>query len=1465
MHRIHVPLLALMLTACFDKPDTGPSSDETWEGQAVGECDDGIDNDGDGWWDCEDPDCEHAPECQEPEDADGDGYAAEDDCDDNDPEVYPGATEVCDGLDNDCDGYVDDEDSDVEGQSTWYTDNDGDGFGDPSISSLACEAPTGTVEDATDCDDDDDAIHPDAVELCDGIDNDCDDGVDDDAEDMSTWYPDADGDGYGDAATSGMESCDNPGAYLEDASDCDDADAGINPGATEACDGVDNDCDGSIDEAGASGETTWYLDADGDGWGDDATTATACEAPSGYIATGSDCDDSSASTHPGALEYCDGVDSDCDGTTDEDDAIDTTAWYADSDGDGYGDATSLRTACTCPSGYVSDSSDCDDGDSGTYPGATEICDGVDNDCDGAVDDSPIGVATWYPDSDGDGYGDPSSSVDSCTAPSGWVADNSDCDDSDAADHPGATETVGNGDDEDCDGIELCYEDDDNDGFLDTTGDTRSSSDSDCTDAYEGTNTDPTTDCDDSSASIRPTASEVVADGVDQNCDGLETCYDDDDDDGFLDASGDTRSSSDSDCSDAYEGSSSDPTTDCDDTDASAYPGAAEICDGADNDCDGSVDEGVTTTATWYADSDSDGYGDASSSTSSCAAPSGYVSDSTDCDDGDASVNPGASEVVADGVDQNCDGLDLCYEDADGDGYHSGATIYTGDMDCSDPGEADASTPSGDCDDTDATVNPGATEITTDGVDNDCDGDVDEGGSSSSTAVVCADGTASYTSIQDAIDVAADGDVITVCAGTYEEALTISGLELTLESLGGPDTVTIDGDGDTALTVEGGAVVSISGVTLTGYKNTSMNGAAIDCTSSTIDVSDTVITGNRNDTSGSAVGLDACTSSFVGVSVEDNLVRYYFYALNGGSFELSGSVARDNSYPSSSSGSSFIAVSNTDAVIHNNLIFDNQTSGVSSSVIYLSANTNSIWFYNNTVADNSSVSTGTSLVEVYYSGVDLENNVFADNTGFTNGVTAYYGPTVEYNDSYGHSTNFYCYSCTTSSTNIEQNPRFTDASGWDYSLDPGFSPAIDAGNPLSGYDDADGTRNDMGAFGSSGSAWDPPLYAFWLDVDGDGYGDENDSLRASSAPSGYVASGGDCDDSDATVHPGATEISDGVDNECDGVVDDICTCDVCDDGGSPYPSLQDAIDASSSSATITVCGGTWYENIDVTSKSIAIVGTGADSTIIDGGGDSALTMDTATVELSDITLTGTGTSTSVGAAVTCADSTLTATDIVIRDSDVDGSGYIMRLYPCDVTIDGMLFEDNYASILVYSYSGSYEMSHAEFVGNTGRMFSMNTDGIIYNNLFWGNTGYSTSEGAYFGNSLGTSYWIFNNTFADNTGSGTEFIEVYGSGSEFYNNIVADNTGYNFGIYGSSSPVIDYNDSYGHTTNLVCSGCSLGSNNIEQNPRFTDASSGDYSLDASFSPCIDAGNPVSGYNDLDGTRNDMGAFGGPYGAW
>ena len=365
-------------------------------------------------------------------DDDGDGVPAAEDCDDLDGTAYPGAEERCDGRDNDCDGEIDesdavdpdtfyadadtdgygdpdttidacdqpegtvdnkldcdDTDPDLNPETAWYRDRDSDGHGDPETAQYACTGAEGSIRVAGDCDDRDASVYPDAPERCNTVDDDCDGDIDEDAEDASTWYPDADGDGFGDALGA-LAACREPSGHVDDDRDCDDADAAVFPGADEVCNDIDDDCDGGIDESGAIDAPTWYADTDADGHGDPSSATRACDAPSGTVSDDTDCDDADPDTNPGATEYCDGHDDDCDGDVDEDDAADAVSWAVDADGDGYGDSAGGSTiACAAPSGHVADDTDCDDADDHVNPGAAELCDGVDTDCDSSTGESGL--------------------------------------------------------------------------------------------------------------------------------------------------------------------------------------------------------------------------------------------------------------------------------------------------------------------------------------------------------------------------------------------------------------------------------------------------------------------------------------------------------------------------------------------------------------------------------------------------------------------------------------------------------------------------------------------------------------------------------------------------------------------------------------------------------------------------------------------------------------------------------------------------------------------------------------------------------------------------------------------------------------------------------------------------------------------------------------------------------------------
>jgi len=316
-------------------------------------CDDDQDNDGDGDVDCDDPDC-----TAEPTDADADGYLVCDipelsDCDDSNPDVNPETDELCDQVDNDCDGTVDN------------VDLDGDGF--------LAESCNGN-----DCDDGNGEVFPGNPEQCDGADNDCNGEIDNGF--------DADDDGY--------TSC---------AGDCADGEPDINPDAIELCDNIDNDCDNLTDED---------FDVDGDGFID--ANNSFCEdiyGPGGSNADLGDCDDSTAAVRPGAMEDpTDELDNDCDWCVNEcedqdDDGYDNCApgdlgdasCDRDTDGDGQpnsgGDDGSPQDCVDTSLEFDFLAQIINPGMSFTIPNMEgnpvqwpEQCDGVDNNCDGQIDE-----------------------------------------------------------------------------------------------------------------------------------------------------------------------------------------------------------------------------------------------------------------------------------------------------------------------------------------------------------------------------------------------------------------------------------------------------------------------------------------------------------------------------------------------------------------------------------------------------------------------------------------------------------------------------------------------------------------------------------------------------------------------------------------------------------------------------------------------------------------------------------------------------------------------------------------------------------------------------------------------------------------------------------------------------------------------------------------------------------------------
>jgi hypothetical protein len=336
--------------------------------------------------------------------------------------------EICDGVDNDCDGGIDEETLALP----WYPDADGDGFGDPlGTTTESCAPLAGHSLLPIDCDDDDALRGPAQPERCNARDDNCD-GLANFRVALGDTEDD-DLDGFADASCGG--------------DDCDDRDPFSWPGAWEHCDGIDNDCDGVVDETPTGPRPDYFDDGDGDGIGGAPVIVTGCERPPGSIVLrGGDCADDNAARGPNAVEVCNGVDDDCDGRVDE--GAQRLRAYPDADRDGFGTGPGVPV-CALEDDEAGAGGDCDDASPFAHPTATELCNGGDDDCDGDIDEDAVAVA-WYPDLDLDGYGDSGgTSVTSCTVVAGRAPNALDCDDGDRLRHPGAGEAC-DGVDQDCD-------------------------------------------------------------------------------------------------------------------------------------------------------------------------------------------------------------------------------------------------------------------------------------------------------------------------------------------------------------------------------------------------------------------------------------------------------------------------------------------------------------------------------------------------------------------------------------------------------------------------------------------------------------------------------------------------------------------------------------------------------------------------------------------------------------------------------------------------------------------------------------------------------------------------------------------------------------------------------------------------------------------------------------------------------
>jgi len=225
------------------------------------------------------------------------------------------------------------------------------------------------------------------------------------------------------------------------------------PASSETCNGVDDDCDGVVDEIGAEGCTTYYLDTDGDGFGL-GYGECHCEKPDTpgqiWLLQGGDCNELVATVNPAATEVCNGFDDNCDGLVDESGAVGCIPHFADEDADGYGNENIMACICAGNPFWTELAGDCEDHDPAISPVAIEICDKVDNDCDGVADEEGSeGCTPFFKDIDGDGYGVTQTGKCLCDPVADYTATKpNDCDESDVAINPSASE-ICNGVDDNC--------------------------------------------------------------------------------------------------------------------------------------------------------------------------------------------------------------------------------------------------------------------------------------------------------------------------------------------------------------------------------------------------------------------------------------------------------------------------------------------------------------------------------------------------------------------------------------------------------------------------------------------------------------------------------------------------------------------------------------------------------------------------------------------------------------------------------------------------------------------------------------------------------------------------------------------------------------------------------------------------------------------------------------------------------
>ncbi len=680
-----------------------------------------------------------------------------------------------------------------------------------------------------------------------------------------------------------------------------------------------------------------------------------------------------------------------------------TTFYADADGDTFGNPTSTIQDCTAPAGYVSNNTDCDDSNAALNPNAI-----------------------WYADTDGDGFGDLSLTQNSCTQPLGYVSNSTDCNDNNAQ----------------VNSLSTFYVDADNDGFGNPTVSIQNCGQPS---GYVSNNLD----CDDSNFSINPNQQET-ADNLDNDCDGLI-------DDGFaaltwyLDSDQDGFGGSDSLLSILSPGSNYILTDgDCNDTVSSINPNAQEICDEIDNNCDGLIDNGLTFT-TFYADTDQDGFGNQNDSLIACSQPIGYVSNSSDCDDTNASLNPGATDIPLNGIDEDCSGSDAPLLP-----ISLGIYQFAGTVDCATQDNAASNT---NIDLTFSNFNGVGTNCATGG------GIFNRSGWNTGSSV-------DLNQYNEFSVTAANCKVMNLDRVAFKFRPSGSAGSPVWHLRSSLDNYASDIDFGTGVNVNNAYLDDT--VFLTNYSNLSQVTFRFYIT----EMLGTTTTWRMDDVSlyGNVISLSPQT----------------YYADNDG-----------DGY-----GNPLIDTVTCSAPI--NFVSDNSDCDDANNLI----NPLTVWYYDNDgdqIGDSLQTFIGCSSPVGYV----LDAGDCDDNNVQISGPVTYYLDND--GDAFGQNS---------SAQTLCQNP------GVGYVTLGGDCDDSNASINPNATEICDGIDNDC-----NGLTDDGLLFAmYYVDADGDGFGDEATGVESCSQPQNTITIGGDCDDANDQIYPGATEICDGIDNDCDGVDD-----------------------------------------------------------------------------------------------------------------------------------------------------------------------------------------------------------------------------------------------------------------------------------------------------------------------------------------